>query len=68
MPLTAQQRKYAIASAQGGLIFFLLSLPQTYMYTSHYFHTLPGSVAAAGLHAAVYILVSFILMTYVFKA
>lgn len=67
MPLTPQQKQYLIASAQGGIIFFLLSLPQTYMYTARMFHTLPGSVAAAGLHAFVYVIVTFLFMAYVKK-
>ena len=65
MPLTPKQKQYLTASAQGGAIFFLLSLPQAYMYTSKIFHTLPGSMAAAGLHTLVYIIVSFLFMTFI---
>jgi hypothetical protein len=64
MPLTAQQKQYATASARGAALFFLLSLPQTYMYSYQFLKTVPGTVAAAGVHASIYFILTFLLLTY----
>lgn len=64
MPLTAQQKQYATISARGAALFFLLSLPQTYMYTYQYLKTVPGTIAAAGLHASLYFVLTYLLMMY----
>jgi len=64
MPITAQQKQNAITSARGAALFFLLSLPQAYMYTYGAFKTVPGTVASAGVHAIIYFVITYLLIAY----
>ena len=64
MPMTIAQKQIITRSVAAGVLFFGLSLPQTYALTTRVFGFPPGSMAHIGVHAAVYAAIVFALMSY----
>ena len=64
MPVTALQKQNAIKGASAGVLFYLLSLPQTYALTSVKLGLAPGSLQHVGVHAAVFAIIWFAILTY----